>query len=158
MEASTSQQGSTEDSQLQTDQPDQPIETRPVAAAAAPVEAPYGTVPADQTERDAQLDADRQSHNERTGGGDVVPGERQAQIDEHNARTGDNAGYVTDDARLDQSGNEVSAPQGFGQQGGLGQRPQAQQGVQPVSATDAPQGPSTQPPAENPPAETPAQG
>jgi hypothetical protein len=145
----------TQDTNLQTDQPDEPLPSvqesvsgRPVAGALPTSDTDiYGMPPVDQAQRNAQLEADQQRHNAASGGGTVVEGERQAQIDDHNARTGDNIGYVTDDARLDQSGNPVDAPQGFGQQG-LGQRPQAQQGVQPVSATDAPQGPSTQPPAD----------
>jgi hypothetical protein len=153
----------TQDTNLQTDQPDEPLPSaqesvsgRPVAGALPTSDTDiYGTPPVDQAQRNAQLEADQQRHNAASGGGTVVEGERQAQIDDHNARTGDNIGYVTDDARLDQSGNPVDPPQGFGQQG-LGQRPQAQQGVQPVSATDAPQGPSTQPPADPQPSSDPS--
>lgn len=153
----------TQDTNLQTDQPDEPLPSaseavsgRPVAGALPTSDTDiYGTPPVDQAQRNAQLEADQQRHNAASGGGTVVEGERQAQIDDHNARTSDNAGYVTDDLRLDQAGNPVGAPQGFGQQG-LGQRPQAQQSVQPVSATDAPQGPSTQPPADPQPSSDPA--
>lgn len=42
----------------------------------------------EQARRDAELEADAEEHNERTGGGEIVPGEREAARQEHNERTG----------------------------------------------------------------------
>lgn len=131
MEASQTGQ----ESNLVTEQPDEALPSaqeavsgRPVAGALPSTDADiYGTVPADQAQRDAQLEADAQRHNERTGGGTVVEGERQADRDLHNS--------------IDDGSSQLSP-------GLMGQRPAAEQGVQPVAATDAPPGPSTQPPAD----------
>lgn len=138
MEAS---QGS--ESNLLTDQPDEPapsaqeaaegLSGRPVSGALPSTDSEiYGTPPVDQAQRDAQLEADAQRHNERTGGGTVVEGEREAQREEHRVRTGDGDGTETD---------------GFQSVGPLGQQGQ---GVQPVGATDAPPGPSTDSPSSDP--------
>jgi len=41
----------------------------------------------EQARRDAELEADHQEHNDRTGGGAIVPGEMAAQRKEHQDRT-----------------------------------------------------------------------
>jgi|1186.fasta_scaffold225047_3 hypothetical protein len=97
-----SQQEPTQDSGLQTPQPDQPVpseeerqaQTAEVGPSGQPAE---GTVSplsneeqeAAEAQRQQELEAARREHNERTGGGPVNEGELQAQRDEHNARTGD---------------------------------------------------------------------
>ena len=101
-----------DDSQLGTAQPDVPIETpqpeqpvSPTPPAEAPeptppVEAPATTEPdgtgieqPTQTpeeraaERDTQREDAQRAHNERSGGGEVRPGEIGEQRQEHNERT-----------------------------------------------------------------------
>lgn len=98
-----------QDSQLQTPQADQPVpaeEERQQQEAPVGPEATVGpsgqpaegtvsgsTFPSNEDQQatydqqQAELEAERQLHNERTGGGDVAEGELQAQRDEHNART-----------------------------------------------------------------------
>lgn len=87
-----SQETPTQDSGLQTPQPDQPVPTEAERSAqdAQPTEsAPARDQVAEQAQRESDLEAQRREHNERTGGGDVNENELQAQRDEHNERTGD---------------------------------------------------------------------
>lgn len=101
-----SQEQPTQDSQLQTPQPDQPAPTEaerqeqvdgPTAEAGPSGQPAEGTVTAPsfptnqdqldaEAQRQAERDAQRQEHNARTGGGEVQEGEVQAQRDEHNER------------------------------------------------------------------------
>ena len=104
------------ESQLGTAQPDAPVETpqpeqpvaptppaeapEPTPPAEAPVQAPATTEPdgtgieqPTQTpeeraaERDTQREDAQRAHNERSGGGEVRPGEIGEQRQEHNERT-----------------------------------------------------------------------
>lgn len=108
-QAADAQQEPTQDSGLQTPQPDQPVPTEaepqadpePVQAQTAEV-GPSGQVAegfaepasyptnedlhAQEQAKQEELESAQREHNERTGGGEVQPGELQAQRDEHNAR------------------------------------------------------------------------
>lgn len=101
-----SQEQPTQDSQLTTPQPDQPAPSE--AERQQQVDGPQATVgpsgqvaegtaqpsqfpsgaeqQAAEDQRQADLHAQRQEHNERTGGGSVNEGEVQAQRDVHNER------------------------------------------------------------------------
>jgi hypothetical protein len=83
-EAASSQEQPTQDSQLATPQPDQPVPTeaerqesasepvqdaQPVEAQSAPDPAPQRDQYAEEAQRQADLAAQRDEHNERTGGG-----------------------------------------------------------------------------------------
>lgn len=99
-QAQTSQEQSQQDSQLQTPQADQPIPATPQGSGAPVQDGLQYKDPfrkgADLPERDQQTehdareaarDAQRQEHNARTGGGDIQIGERQAANEEHLAKT-----------------------------------------------------------------------
>lgn len=103
-----SQEQATQESNLQTPQPDQPVPTEeerqaqenPAGSTASvgpsgqPAEGAVTGLSNEEQEaaqatREAELEASRREHNERTGGGPVNEGERTAQREEHSARVGD---------------------------------------------------------------------
>lgn len=104
-QAQTSQEQSQQDSQLQTPQADG--STSEMAADATPqgsgapvqdglqykdpfrkgADLPERDQQAEHDAREAARDAQRQEHNARTGGGDIQIGERQAANEEHLAKT-----------------------------------------------------------------------
>lgn len=109
--AADSQQEANQDSGLQTPQADQqvpPVNNDGVDGSqdAPPTEAAVSAPPssADQVaaeeQRQAERDAQVQEHNARTGGGAVQEGEVQAQRDEHNAR-------VSGEAQVDDSQDQA---------------------------------------------------
>ena len=92
-QAQTSQEQSQQDSQLQTPQADQPIPA-PVQDGLQykdpfrkGADLPERDQQAEHDAREAARDAQRQEHNARTGGGDIQIGERQVANEEHLAKT-----------------------------------------------------------------------